>query len=169
MRLYRLCGKDKIIARTDFAGRTTLFAALEVHPDEIGAGHYRRKRRRQFLDFMNRILAQYPGTELHVVLDNPDTVSGHVRWLARLRCQSGHLHYTPTHAPWLIQIELCAGYIGVTRAVLRGLSATNPRQACQAIDRWQPGTNTRRPSSGPRALSIPQDSNIVTPTYAVEY
>ena len=51
-------------------GTTTLFPALEVHTGKVKVGHYRRKRRREFLDFMNRIMAQYPETELHVVLDN---------------------------------------------------------------------------------------------------
>lgn len=53
---------------------------------------------------MNGILAHYPDTELHVVLDNPDTVSGHDLWLARH--PQVHFHYTPTHAPWLNQIEV---------------------------------------------------------------
>lgn len=41
-------------------GTTTLFAALEVHTGTVKVGHYRRRRRREFLDFMNRIVIQYP-------------------------------------------------------------------------------------------------------------
>jgi len=37
-------------------GTTTLFAALEVHTGTVQVGHYRRRRRREFLDFMNRIV-----------------------------------------------------------------------------------------------------------------
>ncbi len=37
-------------------GTTPLFAALEVHTGKIRAGHYRRKRRREFFDFMNRTM-----------------------------------------------------------------------------------------------------------------
>ena len=48
-------------------GTTTLFAALEVHEGVVHVGHYHRKRRREFLDFMNRIVTQYPETELPVV------------------------------------------------------------------------------------------------------
>jgi hypothetical protein len=33
-------------------------------------GHYRRRRRREFLELMNDLVAKYPGKELHVVLDN---------------------------------------------------------------------------------------------------
>ena len=45
-------------------GTTTLFAALEVHTGTVAVGHYRRRRRREFLDFMNRVVAQHPETEL---------------------------------------------------------------------------------------------------------
>ena len=39
-------------------GTTTLFAALEVHTGAVAVGHYQRRRRREFLDFMNRVVAQ---------------------------------------------------------------------------------------------------------------
>ena len=54
-------------------GTTTLFAALEVHTGTVKVGHYRRRRSREFLDFMNRIVTQYPETELPVVQDNLNT------------------------------------------------------------------------------------------------
>lgn len=40
-------------------GTTTLFAALNVATGEVRAGHYKRRRRREFLDFMNRIVAAH--------------------------------------------------------------------------------------------------------------
>jgi transposase len=119
-------------------GTTTLFAALEVHTGTTHVGHYRRRRRREFLDFMNRIVAQFPDTELHVVLDNLSTHKPkHDRWLARHPLV--HLHYTPTHASWLNQVEVWFSIL--TRAVLRGLSATDPRQVCAAIDRFTAARN----------------------------
>jgi len=46
-------------------------------------GHYRHKLRREFLDFINRVVAQHPETELHVVLNNLSTHKPkHYRWLA---------------------------------------------------------------------------------------
>ena len=121
-------------------GTTTLFAALEVHTGLVQVGHYRRKRRREFLDFMNRVVAQHPETELHVVLDNLNTHKPkHDRWLARHPLV--HLHYTPTHASWLNQIEIWFSIL--TRAALRGLSATAPRQVRQAIDRFTDERNRR--------------------------
>ena len=119
-------------------GTTTLFAALEVHTGKVKVGHYRRKRRREFLDFMNSIVAQYPDTELHVVLDNFATHKPkHDRWLARHPLVN--LHYTPTHASWLNQIEVWFSIL--TRSVLRHLSATNPKQVCRAIDRFTDARN----------------------------
>lgn len=119
-------------------GTTTLFAALEVHTGIAHIGHYRRRRRREFLDFMNRLVAQYTNTELHVILDNLSTHKPkHDRWLARH--PQVHLHYTPTHASWLNQIEVWFSIL--TRAVLRGLSATDPRQVCVAIDQFTAARN----------------------------
>ncbi|MDP2950350.1 MAG: IS630 family transposase [Chloroflexota bacterium] len=85
-------------------GTTTLFAALEVATGLVRVGHYQRRRRREFLDFMNGVVTLHPDTELHVVLDNLNTHKPkHDRWLARH--PNVHLHYTPTHASWLNQVE----------------------------------------------------------------
>ena len=54
-------------------GTTTLFAALDVVTGQVKAGHYRRRRRREFLDFMNGLIADYPDQEVHVILDNLST------------------------------------------------------------------------------------------------
>ena len=54
-------------------GTTTLFAALNVATGEVRAGHYRRRRRVEFLDFMNKIVADHPDRDIHVVLDNLNT------------------------------------------------------------------------------------------------
>ena len=40
-------------------GTTTLFAALETATGLVKAGHYKRRRRREFLDFMNGIIDTY--------------------------------------------------------------------------------------------------------------
>src|SRR6266436_1205623 len=42
-------------------GTTTLFAALEVATGKIIATHSKRRRRVEFLDFMNSVTAAYPG------------------------------------------------------------------------------------------------------------
>jgi len=49
-------------------GTSTLFAALDVATGQVQAGHYPRRRRREFLDFMNELINQHPGREIHVIL-----------------------------------------------------------------------------------------------------
>ena len=51
-------------------GTTTLFASLEVATGLVKAGHYNRKRRKEFLHFMNQIIADYQDKEIHVIPDN---------------------------------------------------------------------------------------------------
>ncbi len=112
-------------------GTTTLFAALEVATGQVKVKHYLRRRRREILDFMNNIVAQYPDIELHVVLDNLNTHKPkHDKWLARH--PNVHFHYTPTHASWLNQVECWFSILW--RQALRGLNANSPRDVRKAID-----------------------------------
>jgi len=114
-------------------GTSTLFAALNVGTGHLTAGHYGRRRRREFLDFMNDVVADYPNRELHIVLDNLNTHKPKVdRWLARH--PDVHFHYTPTHASWLNQIECWFSIL--SRRALHGASFTSVRQLRAAIDRF---------------------------------
>ena len=119
-------------------GTTTLFAALEVATGLAHTGHYRHRRRREFLDFMNQNVALYPDKELHVILDNLNTHKPkHDRWLARH--PSVHFHYIPTHASWLNQVEVWFSIL--SRQALRGLNATSGRDICRAIDAFTDARN----------------------------
>lgn len=113
-------------------GTTTLFAALEVATGRVRAGHYTRRRRVEFLHFMNQVVAEFPDdVALHVVLDNLSTHKPkHDRWLQRH--PNVHFHFTPTHASWLNQIEIWFSIL--SRATLKGASFTHPRQIRNAID-----------------------------------
>jgi transposase len=112
-------------------GTTTLFAALEVATGMVKVGHYPRRRRREFLDFMNQVVAQYRETELHVILDNLNTHKPkHDRWLANHT--KVHFHYTPTHASWLNQVEVWFSILW--RQALKGLSVNSVRNLRKAID-----------------------------------
>jgi transposase len=115
-------------------GTTTLFAALEVATGLVKTQHFNRRRRREFLAFMNEIVAQYPDQEIHVILDNLNIHKPkRDRWLS---CHPNvHFHYTPTHASWLSMIEIWFSIL--ERAALRGASFTAPRQIRQAIDRFE--------------------------------
>lgn len=112
-------------------GCTTLFAALNVATAQVKAGHYNRRRRREFLDFMNEAVAEYPDQEIHVILDNLRTHKPkHDRWLARHK--NVRFHFTPTHASWLNQIEIWFSIL--SRRALRPASFTSPKQVREAID-----------------------------------
>lgn len=112
-------------------GTTTLFAALEVTTGLVKAGHYRRRRRVEFLHFMNRVVAEHPDREIHVVLDNLNTHKPkHDRWLARH--QNVHFHFTPTHASWLNQVEVWFSILSAKG--LAGASFTSPRQVRDQIN-----------------------------------
>ncbi len=112
-------------------GTTTLFAALEVATGFIIAGHYWRRRRREFLDFMNHIAAIHEGREIHIILDNLNTHKPkNDRWLQRHA--NIHFHYTPTYSSWMNQVEVWFSIL--SRRALRGASFTFPRQVREAID-----------------------------------
>jgi transposase len=86
-------------------GTTTLFAALNVATGKVTGRQYKRRRRIEFLHFMNRVVAEHPGRELHVILDNLNTHKPKDdRWLKRH--PNVHFHFTPTKASWLNQVEI---------------------------------------------------------------
>jgi transposase len=86
-------------------GTTTLFAAFDVASGKVSGRHYKRRRRIEFLDFMNRIVAEHRGREIHVILDNLNTHKPkNDRWLKRHT--NVHFHFTPTKASWLNQVEI---------------------------------------------------------------
>jgi DDE superfamily endonuclease len=65
-------------------GTSTLFAAFEVATGKVTAAHKKRRRRIEFLDFMNDIVAAWPDKAIHVVLDNLNTHKPkNDRWLKR--------------------------------------------------------------------------------------
>ena len=114
-------------------GTTTLFAALEVFSGTVRTAHYHRRRRREFLDFMNQAVTPYPGRELHVILDNLTSHKPkHDRWLARH--PTVHFHYTPTHASWLNQVECWFSIL--SRQALQGASFTSVAELRHAIDQF---------------------------------
>jgi len=112
-------------------GTATLFAALNIVTGQVKTGHYPRPRRREFLDFMNGIIADNPKREIHVVLDNLNTHKPkRDRWLQSH--PNVHLHFIPTYSSWLNLVE--CWFSIMSRAALRGASFTSPRQLRDAID-----------------------------------
>lgn len=86
-------------------GTTTLFAAFDVATGKVIGRHSRRRRRVEFLAFMNEVAAAYEDKELHVILDNLSTHKPK-RDMGLARHKNVHFHYTPTHTSWLNQVEI---------------------------------------------------------------
>jgi transposase len=101
-------------------GTTSLFAALDVATGKVIGSLHRRQRHQEFLRFLERIDAAVPEPfEIHLVMDNYGThkMPKVKRWFARrLRY---HLHFTPTSASWLNQVERFFGLI-TERRIRRG-------------------------------------------------
>ncbi len=114
-------------------GTSTLFAALNIATGQVKAGHYRRRRRAEFLDFMNQVVAEYPDQEIHVILDNLNTHKPKEdRWLHRH--PRVHFHFIPTHASWLNQVEIWFSIL--SRQALRQASFSGVKDLRQAMDKF---------------------------------
>lgn len=89
-------------------GTTSLFAALDVATGAVIGRCHRRHRHQEFLEFLDHLdatLPREPGVAVHIVLDNYGThkTPAVKRWF--LRHPEYHLHFTPTSASWLNQVE----------------------------------------------------------------
>ncbi len=125
-------------------GTSTLFAAFEVATGKVSAAHKKRRRRVEFLDFMNKVVAAYPtDTAIHVVLDNLNTHKPkNDRWLKRH--PNVQFHFTPTRASWLNQVEIWFSIL--EGKSLNGASFTSVKQLTEHIDAFIESYNqTARP------------------------
>jgi len=113
-------------------GTTTLFAALNVATGEVIGQCMRRHRHQEWLRFLRAIDRAMPKRrDLHLIADNYATHK-HPKvkaWLARHR--RFHMHFTPTSASWLNQVERFFG--AITAARIRRGAFTSVRQLEAAI------------------------------------
>ena len=126
-------------------GTTTLFAALDVASGQVLAQCKRRHRHQEFLAFLRHIDRNVPKTlDVHLVVDNYATHK-HAKvkaWLARR--PRYHIHYTPTYASWLNQVERWFGII--TQQAIRRGTFSSVKQLTRKIDRFVNDYNsTNRP------------------------
>ena len=120
-------------------GTSNLFAALNIATGEVQAQHTQRRRRIEFLAFMNQVVARHGDREIHVILDNLNIHKPkHDKWLQRHK--NVQFHYTPTHASWLNQIEVW--FSKLSRDALKGASFTSPAELRTAIDSYIKAHNT---------------------------
>ena len=108
-------------------GTTTLFAALDIATGEVTAQCKQRHRHQDYLAFLRHIDNNVPeDLDIHLVVDNYATHKhAKVRaWLARR--PRYHVHYTPTYASWLNQVERWFGII-TQQAIRRGSFSSVPQ------------------------------------------
>jgi transposase len=107
-------------------GTTTLFAALDVASGEVITQCKKRHRHQEFLAFLNHIDRNVPDDlDIHMVCDNYATHKHpKVRaWLAKR--PRYHVHFTPTYASWLNQVERWFGLV-TQQAIRRGSFTSVP-------------------------------------------
>jgi len=101
-------------------GTTSLFAALDVATGKVISSLKARHRSIEFLAFLKQIERAVPtGLDVHLVIDNYATHKTVTvqKWLQKR--PHWHLHFTPTHASWLNQVERFFALI-TTEAIRRG-------------------------------------------------
>jgi len=113
-------------------GTTSLFAALEVATGQVIGKCQRRHRAQEFLKFLKEVDRQLPARPaVHIVMDNYGThkTPQVKRWFARH--PRYHLHFTPTSASWLNQVERF--FAEITRRRIRRGTFTHVRELEQAM------------------------------------
>jgi len=116
-------------------GTTTLFAALDIATGEVIGQLHRRHRGTEFLKFLRTIEASVPPQlDVHLVMDNYGThKTPTVRaWFARH--PRFHIHFTPTSASWLNQVE--RWFATLTEKQIRRGTHRSTRQLEDAIRRY---------------------------------
>jgi transposase len=89
-------------------GTTSLMAAFEVHQGTVVGKCEKRHTHQEFLSFLKHLERTYrkQGREIHIICDNYST-HRHKKVKAWVETHKNvMLHFTPTHASWLNQIEI---------------------------------------------------------------
>ncbi len=93
-------------------GTNTLFAALYIATGRVLTCCKRRHRHQEYLQFLKQIASNVPeDLDIRLVVDN---YSSHKH--AKVKCWLAahpryHIHYTPTYASWLNQVEIWVNII----------------------------------------------------------
>jgi len=113
-------------------GTSSLFAALDTKTGKIISQLQRRHRSIEFRKFLDTIDANVPPElDVHLVMDNYAThkTPAIQRWMARH--PRYHVHFTPTSASWLNQVERF--FAALTEKQIRRGSFQSTRQLEAAI------------------------------------
>jgi putative transposase len=121
-------------------GTTTLFLALDTAKGTVIGRCRRRHRHQEYLDFLQQIEENVPARlDVHIIVDNYATHK-HPRvrsWLAaRPRF---HVHFTPTYASWLNQVEIW--FNRITQQAIRRGTFRSVKELVQKIDAFVRSSN----------------------------
>jgi len=122
-------------------GTTTLFAALDVATGNVIGQCKTRHRHQEFLSFLRHIEVNVPTKlDVHVIMDNYGTHKHpKVRaWFAKR--PRFHVHFTPTYASWLNQVERWFGLI--SQQAIKRSSFRNVKELIVRIERYIDFHNT---------------------------
>src|SRR6516162_2500666 len=87
-------------------GTTSLFAALDIATGRVIGRCYQHHRAIEFRKFLAQVEQAVPADlDIHLVLDNYATHKAPPVNAWRVRHPRYHLHFTPTSASWLNQVE----------------------------------------------------------------
>jgi transposase len=123
-------------------GTTSLFAALDTRTGKVISQLQRRHRSIEFRKFLDTIQANVPPEmDVHLVMDNYAThkTSAIQRWL--VRHPRYHVHFTPTSASWLNQVERF--FAALTEKQIRKASFRSTQQLEAAIRQYLDHHNTQ--------------------------
>ena len=116
-------------------GTTTLFAALDIANGTVFAECKPRHRHQEFLQFLRHLEANVPAElEVHLIIDNyaPHKHDKVRLWLGQR--PRFHVHYTPTYASWLNQVEIWFNLI--TQQAIRRGSFSSVKALTDKIDQY---------------------------------
>ena len=121
-------------------GTTTLFAALDTAKGKVLTQCRPRHRHQEYLGFLREIEKNVPETlDVHIIVDNYATHKHPrvKRWLAaRPRF---HVHFTPTYASWLNQVEIW--FNRITQQAIRRGTFRSVKELIEKIDQYAGTSN----------------------------
>jgi putative transposase len=121
-------------------GTTTLFAALDTTKGKVLTQCRPRHRHQEYLGFLREIEKNVAETlDVHIIVDNYATHKHPrvKRWLAaRPRF---HVHFTPTYASWLNQVEIW--FNRITQQAIRRGTFRSVKELVEKIDQYVQTSN----------------------------
>lgn len=127
-------------------GTKSLLAAFVVHKGSVTAKAYDHHTHVEFLDFLQELAERFPTGDLHLIVDNL-AVHKHAdvkAWLDLPRNKRIKVHFTPTHASWLNQIEIWFSILG-RKVLKRGIFDSTDELVARIVEFIEEYNRTAKP------------------------